>query len=118
MAGVMKLACLVLACMIVAGPITSNATLACTTVNNNVLSCFGYLTQGGPLPVKCCTDIGNLKKLAGTTPDRQAACRCLQAAAKALGSRLNAGRAAGLPKACKVSVPFPISASTNCNSVS
>ncbi|CAA7052125.1 unnamed protein product [Microthlaspi erraticum] len=117
MAGAMKLACLVLACMIVAGPIAANAALSCGTVNGNLAPCIGYLTQGAPLPQGCCTGVGSLNRLARTTPDRQQACRCLQGAARALGSSLNAGRAAGLPKACRVSISYPISTSTNCNNV-
>ncbi|CAA7037833.1 unnamed protein product [Microthlaspi erraticum] len=117
MAGLMKVACLVLACMIVAGPITSNAALTCGTVNSNVAPCIGYLTQGGPLPAACCRGVSTLNSMARTTPDRQQACRCLQSTAKAIGSALNAGRTAGLPKACRVNVPFPVSTSTNCNSV-
>ena len=117
MAGVMKLACLVLACMIVAGPITANAALTCGTVNSNVAPCIGYITQGGPLPRACCTGVSKLNSMARTTPDRQQACRCLKTAASALGPSLNAGRAAGIPKACGVSVPFPISTNTNCNNV-
>nr|AAA73947.1 lipid transfer protein [Brassica oleracea var. italica] len=119
MAGLMKLACLVLACMIVAGPITSKAALSCGTVNTNVAACIGYLTVGA-LPRACCTGVSKLNSIARTTPDRQQACRCLKTAASALGSGLNAGRAAGLPKACGVNVPFPISLLTrciNCNSV-
>uniref|UniRef100_M4CLL1 Non-specific lipid-transfer protein n=1 Tax=Brassica campestris TaxID=3711 RepID=M4CLL1_BRACM len=115
MAGLVKLACLVLACMIVAGPITSKAALSCGTVNTNVAACIGYLTQGGPLPRACCTGVSKLNSIARTTPDRKQACRCLKTAASALGSGLNAGRAAGLPKACGVNVPFPISTSINCN---
>ncbi|CAN7062434.1 unnamed protein product [Brassica rapa subsp. trilocularis] len=115
MAGVMKLVCLVLACMIVAGPITANAALTCGTVNSNVAPCIGYITQGGPLPGACCTGVSKLNSMARTTPDRQQACRCLKTAASALGPSLNAGRAAGIPKACGVSVPFPISTNTNCN---
>ncbi|KAG2289869.1 hypothetical protein Bca52824_049473 [Brassica carinata] len=57
----------------------------------------------------CCTGVSKLNSIARTTPDRQQACRCLKTAASALGSGLNAGRAAGLPKACGVNVPFPIS---------
>ncbi|ESQ52522.1 hypothetical protein EUTSA_v10017438mg [Eutrema salsugineum] len=117
MAGLMKLAFLVLACMIVAGPITAKAALTCGTVTSNVAACIGYITQGGPVPGACCSGIKNLNSMARTTPDRQQACRCLKTAANALGPNLNAGRAAGLPKACGVNVPFPISTSTNCNSV-
>ncbi|RZN74917.1 hypothetical protein EXE05_18915 [Acinetobacter pittii] len=116
MAGLMKLACLVLACMIVAGPITSNAALSCGTVNSNVAACIGYLTQGAPLARPCCNGVTNLNSMARSTPDRQQACRCLVGAANAFPA-LDAGRAAGLPRACGVNIPYKISKSTNCNSV-
>ncbi|CAN8287266.1 unnamed protein product [Cochlearia groenlandica] len=115
MAGLMKLACMVLAFMIISGPITSNAALTCGMVNGNVAACIGYLTQGGPLSRACCAGVANLNSMARTTPDRQQACRCLKSTTNALGPSLNAGRAAGIPKACGVNVPFPISTSTNCN---
>ncbi|CAH8265201.1 unnamed protein product [Arabidopsis lyrata] len=117
MAGVMKLACLVLACMIVAGPMTANAALSCGTVNSNLAGCIGYLTQGAALTQGCCNGVTNLRNMARTTPDRQQACRCLQSAARAVGPGLNTGRAAGLPSACKVNIPYKISTSTNCNTV-
>ncbi|VVB02609.1 unnamed protein product [Arabis nemorensis] len=115
MAGVMKLACLVLACMIVAGPITSNAALSCGQVNGAVAPCIGYILRGGVIPPACCNGVRGLNNAARTGPDRKAACQCLKSAAAALGSGLNAGRAGGLPRACRVNVPFPISTSTNCN---
>ncbi|CAN8287268.1 unnamed protein product [Cochlearia groenlandica] len=112
----MKLACLVLACMVVTGPITANAALNCGTVNGKLAPCIGYLAQGAPLQGGCCSGVTSLNSLARSTPDRQQACRCLKGAASALGPNLNAGRAAGLPKACGVNIPYQISTSTNCNS--
>ena len=117
MAGVMKLACLLLACMIVAGPITSNAALSCGSVNSNLAACIGYVLQGGVIPPACCSGVKNLNSIAKTTPDRQQACNCIQGAARALGSGLNAGRAAGIPKACGVNIPYKISTGTNCKTV-
>ncbi|EOA28151.1 hypothetical protein CARUB_v10024341mg [Capsella rubella] len=117
MAGVMKLACLVLACMIVAGPMAANAALSCGAVNSNLAPCIGYLIQGGIIPVGCCNGVRNLNSIARTTPDRQQACTCIQNAARGLGSGLNAGRAAGIPKACGVNIPYKISTSTNCKTV-
>ncbi|CAN6835343.1 unnamed protein product [Brassica oleracea var. botrytis] len=114
MAGLVKLACLVLACMIVAGPIATNAALSCGTVSGNLAACIGYLTQNGPLPRGCCTGVTNLNNMARTTPDRQQACRCLVGAANSFPT-LNAARATGLPKACGVNIPYKISKSTNCN---
>ncbi|KAL1193687.1 Non-specific lipid-transfer protein 2 [Cardamine amara subsp. amara] len=117
MAGLMKLACLVLACMVVAGPITANAALSCGTVNGNLAGCIGYLTQGFPLTRGCCNGVINLNNLARTTPDRQQACTCLQNAARAVGPGLNSARAAGLPGACNVNIPYKISTRTNCKTV-
>ncbi|CAN8238159.1 unnamed protein product [Cochlearia groenlandica] len=117
MAGQMKLACLFLACMIVAGPITSTAALTCGQVNKNMAACIGYLTQRGPLPRACCTGVANLVSLARTTPDRQQTCRCLKGVVNALGPRLNFGHAASIPKECGVIVPFPINTINNCNNV-
>jgi hypothetical protein len=106
-----------LACMIVAGPITSNAALSCGSVNSNLAACIGYVLQGGVIPPACCSGVKNLNSIAKTTPDRQQACNCIQGAARALGSGLNAGRAAGIPKACGVNIPYKISTSTNCKTV-
>ncbi|XP_010517150.1 PREDICTED: non-specific lipid-transfer protein 1-like [Camelina sativa] len=117
MAGVMKLACLFLACMIVAGPITADAALSCGAVNSNLGPCIGYVLQGGVIPPACCTGVRNLNSMARTTPDRQQACNCIQTVARGLGSGLNAGRVAGIPKACGVNIPYKISTSTNCKTV-
>ncbi|KAJ0262288.1 Non-specific lipid-transfer protein 2 [Hirschfeldia incana] len=113
MAGLMKLACFVLACMIVAGPITANAALNCGTVINTVTPCIGYLTRGTSLLSACCSGVTNIKSLVRTPLDRQIACRCLKDAANAFPS-LNTARAAGLPNACGVTLPYKISKSTNC----
>lgn len=113
MAGAMKLACVFLACMIVAGPITADALLSCGTVANSLAPCRGYLTQGAPLPRACCTGVSGLERLARTTPDRRQACSCIKQIA--IATRANPVRSSGLPRACKVNVPYPISPSTDCS---
>ncbi|CAN8317127.1 unnamed protein product [Cochlearia groenlandica] len=113
--GLTNFACLVLACMIVTGPTTTKAVMNCGTVSGYMAPCIGYLTRGENLSGQCCTGVTNLNGMARSTPDRQQACRCLQNSAKALGRSLNAGRASGLPKACRVNIPFQISPNTNCN---
>ncbi|KAL1198047.1 Non-specific lipid-transfer protein 2 [Cardamine amara subsp. amara] len=70
MDGLMKLSYLIFACMIVAGPITSNAALACTTVKVILKPCFPYLTQRAPLTSRCCNGVRNLNGRALTTLDR------------------------------------------------
>ncbi|XP_010529189.1 PREDICTED: non-specific lipid-transfer protein A-like [Tarenaya hassleriana] len=116
MARVMKLACLVLACMVVAGPMVAEAQISCGTVASRVAPCIAYLTRGGPLPPACCAGVRSLNSLANTTPARQAACRCLQSAARSIPG-LNQGAASGLPRACGVRISYPISTTTNCNNV-
>ncbi|KAL0727925.1 hypothetical protein Bca4012_024018 [Brassica carinata] len=89
---------------------TSEAAISCGAVASNLGQCINYLTRGG-----CCSGVQRLHSMARTTRDRQQACRCIQGAARALGSRLNPGRAARLPGACRVRISYPISARTNCN---
>ncbi|EOA28157.1 hypothetical protein CARUB_v10024346mg, partial [Capsella rubella] len=117
MAGVIKLVCLVLACMIVAGPITANAAkISCEAVHNTLAPCIVYVIQGGAIPPACCTGARNLYSMAHTTADRQQICGCIKKNARLVGSVLNPGadRAAGLPKACGVNISYKISFSTKC----
>ncbi|XP_010509134.1 PREDICTED: non-specific lipid-transfer protein 1-like [Camelina sativa] len=120
MAKGMKFACLVLACMIVVGPITANAALlSCDAVHNYLAPCIVYVIQGGVIPRGCCNGVRNLYGTAHTTADRQQICGCIQQNARRVGSVLNpgAGRAAGIPKACGVKIPYKISYSLNCKTV-
>ncbi|XP_010529176.1 PREDICTED: non-specific lipid-transfer protein A-like [Tarenaya hassleriana] len=116
MAGVMNLACLVLACMVLAGPMVADAQIGCGSVTSSLAPCISYLTRGGAVPPACCAGVRRLNSAANSTPARQAACRCLQSAARNIPG-LNQGAASGLPRACGVNVPYPISTSTNCNNV-
>lgn len=115
MAGLMKLSCVVFACMIVAGAITANAAESCNAVKRILKPCFPYLTQGGPLTSRCCNGVRNLNGKARTTSGRRQACRCIKSAAKFAGPHLNANRAAGIPMACRVIIPYKIRTSTNCD---
>ncbi|EOA29641.1 hypothetical protein CARUB_v10014941mg [Capsella rubella] len=119
MAGLMKLACLVFACMIVAGPITANAVLTCTAVRGNLKGCFDYLLKNKPLSLACCSGVRNLIGIAHTTADRRQACRCLQNAARNKGPSLKTNRAAAIPRLCRVKIPhnIQISRRTNCNTL-
>jgi len=115
MEGLLKLSTLVIVCMLVTAPMASEAAISCGAVTGSLGQCYNYLTRGGFIPRGCCSGVQRLNSLARTTRDRQQACRCIQGAARALGSRLNAGRAARLPGACRVRISYPISARTNCN---
>ncbi|CAF2121019.1 unnamed protein product [Brassica oleracea var. botrytis] len=103
--------CLVLTVCIVA---SVDAAVSCGTVTSSLAPCANYLSKGGDVPPPCCAGVTKLNGMAQTTPDRQQACKCLQSAAKTV-SGLDPSLAAGLPGKCGVSIPYPISMSTNCD---
>ncbi|CAH8388597.1 unnamed protein product, partial [Eruca vesicaria subsp. sativa] len=115
MESLLKLSTLVIVCMLVSAPMASEAAISCGAVTSNLGQCINYLMKGGKIPPGCCSGVRRLNSMARTTIDRQQACRCIQGAARSLGSKLNPGRAASLPRACSVKIPYPISARTNCN---
>ncbi|KFK34403.1 hypothetical protein AALP_AA5G140600 [Arabis alpina] len=90
--------------------------IACGTVTSTLAQCITYLTNSGPLPSGCCVGVKSLNQLAQTTPDRRQVCECLKLAAKDING-LNIGLVATLPTTCGVSVPYPISFSTNCDNI-
>ncbi|CAN6807096.1 hypothetical protein Bca4012_001630 [Brassica carinata] len=102
--------CLVLTVCIVA---SVDAAISCGTVTSNLAPCAVYLMKGGPVPAPCCAGVSKLNSMAKTTPDRQQACKCLKTAAK----NVNPSLASSLPGKCGVSIPYPISMSTNCDTV-
>lgn len=109
-----KLACIVLLmCMVMGAPI-AEAGITCGQVTSSLSSCIAYLIGGGAVPQACCSGVKSLNAAANTTPDRQAACRCLKTAAASISGDIY-GRAAGLPGKCGVNVPYPITPSTDCN---
>ncbi|OIW19056.1 hypothetical protein TanjilG_10617 [Lupinus angustifolius] len=115
MAGIVKLACAVLICMVVvSAPLTKAIT--CGQVTANLAQCLNYLRSGGAVPAPCCNGIKNILNLAKTTPDRRTACNCLKAAA-ANTPGLNPSNAGSLPGKCGVNIPYKISTSTNCASI-
>ncbi|CAK9143825.1 unnamed protein product [Ilex paraguariensis] len=115
MAMLMKVACVVLVFMVVVAPHEVGA-LTCGQIQAGLAPCLGYLRGGNVVPPKCCDGIRALNSEAKTTADRQAACRCLQSAAKSI-SGINLGKAAGLPGRCGVNIPYKISPSTDCSKV-
>lgn len=111
-----KFVCVALLCMVVMSatvPRGAEAALGCGQVVGSLAPCMTYLT-GGPLAGGCCPGIQKLLALAKTTPDRQSACNCLKSAAKSY-KNLDLSKAAGLPGACKVNIPYKISPSTDCS---
>ncbi|WP_411024827.1 non-specific lipid-transfer protein, partial [Salmonella sp. s57610] len=97
--------------MVLAAQHASEATITCGAVDKAVIPCLNYLRGKGPLTAGCCGGISSLNKLASTTSDRQAACKCVKQAAASFPG-INPTTAAGLPGKCGVSVPFKISTST------
>lgn len=119
MASSLKLACVLLLCMMVSCAVpfaVEAAQLSCSQIQGSLIPCLSYLRTGGQPSPSCCTAVTNLNKAASTTADRQNACRCLKSAAGAsTQGGLDPKYAAGLPALCKVNIPYKISISTNCD---
>ncbi|KAK5793395.1 hypothetical protein PVK06_034539 [Gossypium arboreum] len=111
----LKLACVVVLCMVVGAPLAQGA-VTCGQVTNSLAPCINYLrgSGAGAVPPVCCSGIKSLNSAAQTTPDRQAACRCIKSAAAGI-TGINFGLASGLPGKCGVNIPYKISPSTDCN---
>ncbi|KAM3338931.1 non-specific lipid-transfer protein 2 [Capsicum galapagoense] len=106
-----KIACFVLFCMVVVAPHAE--ALTCGQVTGGVAPCLPYLTGRGPLG-GCCGGIKGLLGAAKTPADRKTACTCLKSAANAIKG-IDVAKAAGLPAACGVNIPYKISPSTDCS---
>ncbi|KAK8556549.1 hypothetical protein V6N13_064571 [Hibiscus sabdariffa] len=110
----LKLACVVVLCLVVGAPSAQGIT--CGQVTSSLAPCIRYLRTGGAVPPACCSGIKALNSAAKTTADRQTACNCIKSASGSI-SGINYGLAAGLPGKCGVSIPYKISPSTDCKSV-
>ncbi|VAI30229.1 unnamed protein product [Triticum turgidum subsp. durum] len=75
----------------------ASAALSCGQVDSKLAPCVAYVTGRA----------SSISKIA---------CRCLKSLATSIKS-INMGKVSGVPGKCGVSVPFPISMSTNCNNV-
>ncbi|TVU27295.1 hypothetical protein EJB05_29896, partial [Eragrostis curvula] len=92
----------------------ASAAITCGQVGSTLAPCIPYATGRGTLTQACCNGVRRLNSAASTSSDRQAACRCLKSLAGSVG-KINMGTVAGVPGKCGVSVPFPLSLSTDCN---
>jgi hypothetical protein len=92
----------------------ASAAITCGQVDSSIAPCVSYATGKGKLTPGCCNGVRGLNSAARTTADRQAACRCLKSLAGTM-RRINMGAVSGIPGKCGVSVSFPISMSTNCD---
>ena len=112
MQAVVALAVVVAAAALVA---SASAAITCGQVGSALAPCIPYATgKASVLPPSCCGGVRSLNSAARTSADRQAACRCLKSLASTVKS-VNMGTVATIPGKCGVSVPFPISMSTDCN---
>jgi len=112
MQAVVALAVVMAAAALVA---SASAAITCGQVGSALAPCIPYATgKASALPSSCCGGVRSLNSAARTSADRQAACRCLKSLASTVKS-VNMGTVATIPGKCGVSVPFPISMSTDCN---
>jgi hypothetical protein len=114
-AAAVALAVVLLAAALVAAPAPASAAITCGQVASSLAPCIPYATgNANSMPSGCCGGVRSLNSAARGSADRQAACRCLKSLAGTI-KKLNMGTVAAIPGKCGVSVPFPISMSTDCN---
>ncbi|GAU30835.1 hypothetical protein TSUD_267550 [Trifolium subterraneum] len=114
MASMKVVACVVLMMCMIFAP-TSGA-ISCGTVTINIAPCIGYVRSGAGPSERCCAGVKRINDAAVTTPDRQAACKCLKSTASAIPG-LKDDLAAGLPSKCGVNIPYKIGSSTDCATI-
>ncbi|VAI16008.1 unnamed protein product [Triticum turgidum subsp. durum] len=93
----------------------ASAALSCGQVDSKLAPCVAYVTgRASSISKECCSGVQGLNGMARSSSDRKIACRCLKSLATSIKS-INMGKVSGVPGKCGVSVPFPISMSTNCD---
>ncbi|PWA94728.1 non-specific lipid-transfer protein [Artemisia annua] len=111
-ATLMKVLCVIVACMVVSMPYME-AAIPCPAVSSFFAPCVKYLiTSGGAVPPTCCDGLKKLSNAATTTPDRQQACNCLLNFYKS-SSSINQDNAVGLSGKCGLSITYT-SPTTDC----
>lgn len=108
-----KLACVVLVCMVVFAP-HAEAAITCGRVVSTLIPCLNYLRQGGAPAPACCNGVRSLNAAARTTADRKTACGCLKNSYNS-NPGINSANAASLPSKCGVNIPYKISPNTDCS---
>ncbi|KAF7027439.1 hypothetical protein CFC21_039482 [Triticum aestivum] len=94
--------------------IATDAAISCGQVSSALSPCISYARgNGANPPAACCSGVRSLAGAAWSTADKQAACKCIKSAADGL----NAGKAAGIPSKCGVSVPYAICATVDCSKI-
>ncbi|WOL18637.1 hypothetical protein Cni_G27434 [Canna indica] len=93
------------------------AAITCGQVASALRPCIPYVTgKVSVLPATCCSGVKNLKSAAATPADRKTACSCIKSTVAGVKG-IQPGLATGLPGKCGVSIPYPISSSTDCSKV-
>ncbi|CAI9087695.1 OLC1v1021837C1 [Oldenlandia corymbosa var. corymbosa] len=111
---------LAVVCMVAMGfslsfPHAAEAAFSCQQVMSHLAPCLTYLEGGSDAPAfSCCDGVRAVNDAAGTTSDRQDACRCLKSIAGSIPA-IKPDNAANLPSLCSVNVPYPISFATDCD---
>ncbi|XP_057497377.1 non-specific lipid-transfer protein 1-like [Actinidia eriantha] len=90
--------------------------ISCDQVDASLAPCVPYLTGGGSPALKCCDGVKDIKGMASSTTDKQAACNCVKAAANRYPS-LKDNVVKALPTKCGVQMDIPISQNTNSDNI-
>ncbi|XP_021911699.1 non-specific lipid-transfer protein C, cotyledon-specific isoform-like [Carica papaya] len=94
----------------------SEAAVPCSTVDMRAAACVGFATGKDAKPTAtCCSGLQQLAQTVKTVDDKKAICRCLKAGAKSLG--VQDKFLSQIPQACNIKVGFPVSISTNCETI-
>ncbi|CAO2153514.1 unnamed protein product, partial [Urochloa humidicola] len=110
-----QLAVLVVALTILMVAMTAAAAVTCGQVAGYLSPCVSYATGRGSFqPEACCSGVRSLNSAARTTPDRQAACKCLKQIISGMPA-LKPDIVAGIPSKCGVDIPYPIRLFTDCS---
>ncbi|KAF9595731.1 hypothetical protein IFM89_003473 [Coptis chinensis] len=109
---VLKVALVIVACMVVAAP-SAEAAISCGVVVRSLTPCLTYLQRGGPVPSACCNGVRSLNNAARSTPDRQTACGCLKTAASS--AAVVQKYASVLPRICSVNLGYNVDPRIDCS---
>ncbi|EMS59737.1 Non-specific lipid-transfer protein 4.1 [Triticum urartu] len=92
----------------------SDAAISCGQVTSALGPCLSYARGNGASPsAACCSGVRRLAGQVQTAADKKAACLCIKSAA----GGVKEGKAAEIPSKCRVSVPYKISSTVNCNKI-
>lgn len=120
---VVKLNCIMVTCVALllmgTAPLVAKAhkgKLTCCDVKPALDACGCFAKNGGDkVPDECCFEAENLKNIVTvSTVDRQAACHCIQDAARKVPD-INATAFSIIPERCGISLPFQFTITMNCD---